>query len=119
MQRMAAGTKIRQMGPLAGGAMTKIFVGQTVGRGYRFLFRRFFAILGLSWLPALALTVVASLWLGIFASDVVLVSSGSRAAYWLGVDAAALVAALAFFAATIAVPLTREALGLHDETVFA
>ena len=99
--------------------MNRIHVGQTIGRGYRFLFHRFFAIAGLSWLPALALGVFATLWLPHFASDAALVSKGTLAAYWLGLDALALFAALAFFAATIAVPVTREALGLHDESVFA
>ena len=99
--------------------MNRILVGQTIGRGYRFLFRRFLAILGLSWLPALALAVVGTLWLGHFAADVTLVSKGTSPAYWLALDALALFASLAFFTAAIAVPLTREALGLHDETVFA
>jgi hypothetical protein len=99
--------------------MSRILVGQTIGRGYRFLFRRFFAILGLSWLPALALGVVGILWLGHFAADVSLVSKGAAATYWLALDVLALFVALTFFVATIAVPVTREALGLHDETVFA
>jgi hypothetical protein len=99
--------------------MNRILVGQTIGRGYRFLLHRFFAILGLSWLPALALGVVGALWFVHFASDVALVSKGALAAYWLALDGLALFASLAFFTATIAVPATREALGLHDETVFA
>ncbi len=99
--------------------MSKVQVGQTVGRGYRFLLHRFFAIVGLSWLPALALGVGLDLWFVHFASDLAMTAKGGTAGFWLAVDGLSLVVALAFFVATIAVPLAREALGLHDETVFA
>ena len=101
--------------------MNRISVGQTIGRGYRFLFRRFFAVLGLSWLPALALGVAGYFWLLHFASDVALLekNAGGVRLYWLALDALELVVAVSFFGAAIAVPATREALGLHDETVFA
>lgn len=101
--------------------MNRISVGQTIGRGYRFLFRRFFAVLGLSWLPALALGIAGYFWLLHFAADVALLekNAGGVRLYWLMLDALTLVVAVSFFGATIAVPATREALGLHDETVFA
>ena len=99
--------------------MAKISVRHGIARAYGFLFGRLFRIIGLSWLPAVFYAVAATFLIqrmsgamqtAVPADDGLL---GEYAfAYFF-----ALVVVTAFLGAVIAVPLTREALGRHEEPV--
>jgi hypothetical protein len=99
--------------------MAKISVRHGIARAYGFLFGRLFRIIGLSWLPAVFYAVAASFLIqrmsgamqtAVPADDGLL---GEYAfAYFF-----ALVMVTAFLGAVIAIPLTREALGRHEEPV--
>jgi hypothetical protein len=101
--------------------MAKISVRHGVARAYGFLFGRLFQVLGLSWLPAVFYAVAATFLIqrmsGAMQSAVPADAGllGEYAFFYLS----ALVAVTAFLSAVIAVPLTREALGLRDEPVAA
>ena len=101
--------------------MAKISVRHGIARAYGFLFGRLFQVLGLSWLPALFYAVAATFLIrrmsgamqSAIPSDAGLL--GEYAFFYF----LALIAVTAFLGAVIAVPLTREAMGLRDEPVAA
>ncbi len=101
--------------------MSKLSVGQTISHAYGFLFRRFFAIAGLSWIPAALLGASVWYWmtkLGAEMTQTQAIPADTRLFYAFGSSAAMLIA-VSFFAATIAVPLAQEAMGMRGESVAA
>jgi hypothetical protein len=99
--------------------MAKISVRHGVARAYGFLFGRLFQVLGLSWLPAVFYAVAATYLIqrvsGAMQSAVP-ADAGLLGEYPFFYFLA-LIAVTAFLGAVIAVPLTRDALGLRDEPV--
>ncbi len=97
--------------------MAKISVRHGVARAYGFLFGRLFQVLGLSWLPALFYAVAATFLIERLSAA--MQSAVPADANLLGEYALfyllALITVTAFLGAVIAVPLTREAMGRHDE----
>jgi hypothetical protein len=100
--------------------MDTIPVGKSIGGAYGFLVGRFFTILGLSWLPA-AIYGVGRL---AFFHNVIphILSAAQQGTHPSPVVPGMLLAFILFsllMVAIIALPLNREALGLHGEPVLA
>jgi hypothetical protein len=101
--------------------MPKLSVGPAISRAYGFLFRRAFAIVGLSWLPATLLGVSVWYWMtkiGAELAQSATLPSDTQQIY-LMVSSVLLMLAVTFFASTIAVPLTQDAMGIRTEPVAA
>lgn len=97
--------------------MAKISVRHGVAQAYGLLFGRPFAVIGLTWLPAVFYAVAASYLVQRMngAMAVAVPSSSGLLGQYAFFYFCALVVATAFFGALIAVPLTRQAFGLRDE----
>lgn len=100
--------------------MGTIPVGQAIGGAYGFLFRRFFTILGLSWLPAAiyALGRLGFLWHvePPLYTDLHAHTHPSAAIVLLALG---YVLFSGLMKSAIALPLNRDALGLYDQPVLA
>lgn len=99
----------------------KVPVGQSIERGYGFLFREPLTILGLAWLPAAFYTLACGFWLKRLATAMLVSVRPAHGALndFARLDFLGLVVTTALLSAAIAVPLTRQALGQGDERVAA
>lgn len=97
--------------------MAKITVRHSVAQAYGLLFGRPLTIVGLTWLPAVFYGLGASYLITrmIGAMAVAVPSANGLLGQYAFFYFVALLAATAFFGALIAVPLTREALGLRED----
>jgi hypothetical protein len=94
-----------------GGLMGKVRVGHAVAQAYGFVVRRFFIILGFSWLPALALAALGTWWLMRFGADARALSDASGARWRLGGETLTVILAGLLFASAVCIPLIRLASG--------
>lgn len=99
----------------------RVPVGQSIERGYGFLFREPLTILGLVWLPAAFYALACSFWLKRLATAMLVSVRPAHGALndFARLDFLGLVVTTALLGAAIAVPLTRQALGQGDERVAA
>jgi hypothetical protein len=99
----------------------KVPVGQSIERGYGFLFREPLTILGLAWLPAVFYALACGFWLKRLATAMLVSVRPAHGALndFARLDFLGLVVTTALLSAAIAVPLTRQALGQGDERVAA
>jgi hypothetical protein len=99
----------------------RVPVGQSIERGYGFLFREPLTILGLAWLPAAFYALACGFWLKRLATAMLVSVRPAHGALndFARLDFLGLVVTTALLSAAIAVPLTRQALGQGDERVAA
>ncbi len=107
------------LGQVLGGVMSKVAVGRSVAHAYGFVFGRIFAVLGIAWMGAVLYAGLARIMI-----HQIPAMQALREASLAGHAAAALwhlpiVLVLLLIVASIAIPLTREALGEGGEFVFA
>lgn len=101
--------------------MPKLSVGPAISRAYGFLFRRFFVVAGLSWLPAMLLGASVWYWMtkiGAELAQSATLPSDTQQIYLIA-SSVLLMLAITFFVSTIAVPLTQDAMGIRSEPVAA
>jgi hypothetical protein len=99
----------------------RVPVGQSIERGYGFLFREPLTILGLAWLPAAFYVLACGFWLRRLATAMLVSVRPAHGALndFARLDFLGLVVTTALLGAAIAMPLTRQALGQGDERVAA
>ncbi len=99
--------------------MAKISVRHSVAQAYGLLFGRPLTVIGLTWLPAVFYGVGADFLIHRMdaAMAVAVPSANGLFGQYAFFSFIALVVATAFYGAVIAVPLTRQAFGLHEEQV--
>ena len=99
----------------------KVPVGQSIERGYGFVFREPLTILGLGWLPAAFYALACAFWLRRLATAMLVSVRPAHGALndFARLDFLGLVVTTALLSAAIAMPLTRQALGHGDERVAA
>lgn len=99
----------------------RVPVGQSIERGYGFVFREPLTILGLAWLPAAFYVLACGFWLRRLATAMLVSVRPAHGALndFARLDFLGLVATTALLSAAIAMPLTRQALGQGDERVAA
>ncbi|MDE2350831.1 MAG: hypothetical protein KGL66_02980 [Alphaproteobacteria bacterium] len=107
------------LGQVLGGMMGKLAVGRSIARAYGFLFGRIFTVLGIAWMGTVLYGGLALLTIRHLA-DLQTVHDATLAGHaWAALWHLAVVLVSLLIVASIAIPLTREALDEGGEFVFA